>query len=53
MSKFLKIIPNLLLSCLFFSAAALASEAKIPVTYENYNQTETARNFNNWAKLGG
>jgi len=25
---------------------------QIDVTYENYNQAETARNFNNWVKLG-
>jgi hypothetical protein len=24
----------------------------IAVTFENYNQAETARNFNNWARLG-
>jgi hypothetical protein len=28
------------------------AEAKIDVTYENYNQAETARNFRNWAKMG-
>jgi hypothetical protein len=28
-------------------------ETLIPVAYDNYNQAETARNFNNWAKLGG
>jgi hypothetical protein len=36
--------------------AAKAEETQaelIPVSYENYNQAETARNFNNWAKLGG
>lgn len=26
---------------------------EISVTYENYNQAETARNFNNWAQRGG
>ena len=25
----------------------------IDVTYDNYNQAETARNFNNWAERGG
>jgi hypothetical protein len=25
----------------------------IAVSFENYNQAETARNFNNWARLGG
>lgn len=29
-----------------------AAEEKIAVTFENYNQAETARNFNNWARLG-
>jgi hypothetical protein len=29
------------------------SQASIPVNFENYNQAETARNFTNWAKLGG
>ena len=36
--------------------AAKAEETQadlIAVSYENYNQAETARNFNNWAKLGG
>jgi hypothetical protein len=28
------------------------AEEKISVTFENYNQAETARNFNNWARLG-
>ena len=28
------------------------SGAEIDVTSENYNQAETARNFNNWVKLG-
>ena len=27
-------------------------QGQIDVTYENYNQAETARNFNNWVKLG-
>ena len=26
---------------------------QIDVTFDNYNQAETARNFNNWAKRGG
>ncbi len=28
------------------------TQATIPVTFENYNQAETARNFSNWAKMG-
>ena len=32
---------------------AVVGEELIAVTYDNYNQAETARNFNNWAKLGG
>ncbi len=28
------------------------AEQLIPVSFENYNQAETARNFSNWAKLG-
>jgi len=28
------------------------TQATTPVTFENYNQAETARNFNNWAKIG-
>ena len=36
------------------SSVGAAGDAKqINVTYENYNQAETARNFNNWAKMGG
>ena len=36
------------------SSVGAAEVAKqIYVTYENYNQAETARNFNNWAKMGG
>ena len=27
-------------------------KGQIDVTYENYNQAETARNFNNWVKVG-
>jgi hypothetical protein len=35
--------------------ASLAHDAKeqLAVSFENYNQAESARNFNNWAKLGG
>ena len=29
-----------------------ADKGQIDVTYENYNQAETARNFNNWVKMG-
>jgi hypothetical protein len=33
---------------------AVTEEAaeEITVSFENYNQAETARNFNNWARLG-
>jgi len=31
----------------------VAEQTGIPVTYENYNQAETARNLNSWAELGG
>ena len=34
-------------------AVADVVEDKIAVSFENYNQAETARNFNNWASLGG
>ena len=27
-------------------------QSQIDVTYENYSQAETARNFNNWVKTG-
>lgn len=33
-------------------ASDKAADSIIPVTFENYNQAETARNFNNWAKIG-
>ena len=39
--------------CLLIVTPSHSKEALIPVTYDNYNQAETARNFNNWAKLGG
>lgn len=50
--------PFLVLLCIagivLASSVGAAEEAKqIDVTYENYNQAETARNFNNWAKMGG
>lgn len=53
MSKLLGVFVSFLLSCMLLSGVALAAETITPVTYENYNQAETARNFNNWAKLGG
>jgi len=31
----------------------ISNSEAISVAYENYNQAETARNFANWAKLGG
>ncbi len=44
-----------LLGILVFADTASAQDKskQIDVTYENYNQAETARNFNNWAKMGG
>ncbi|MEZ6145188.1 MAG: hypothetical protein R3B91_07090 [Planctomycetaceae bacterium] len=44
-----------LLSGLLMDSSSSAQEKanKIDVTYENYNQAETARNFNNWAQMGG
>ena len=33
------------------ATSAFAAE-KIDVSFKNYNQAETARNFNNWVKLG-
>jgi hypothetical protein len=46
-----------LLLCVLIAAipmSTLAGEAgkDIDVTFENYNQAETARNFNNWVQLG-
>ena len=35
------------------STGAEDTPDRIAVTYENYNQAETARNFNNWAGMGG
>lgn len=35
------------------NASSATAEGTIPVTVENYNQAEAARNFTNWAKLGG
>lgn len=32
--------------------ATTDANEQISVTFENYNQAETARNFNNWAQLG-
>jgi hypothetical protein len=34
------------------TASSGVAQDKIPVNFDNYNQAETARNFNNWAKLG-
>jgi len=33
--------------------ATTDANEQIAVTFDNYNQAETARNFNNWAQLGG
>jgi len=38
---------------LLFVTPSHGKEPLISVAYDNYNQAETARNFNNWAKLGG
>ena len=38
---------------LISSVSAAEAAKQIDVTYENYNQAETARNFNNWAQMGG
>lgn len=35
------------------TVSTYGADTKIPVSYENYNQAETSRNFDNWAKLGG
>ncbi len=35
-----------------FPVFADDSQKQIEVTFDNYNQAETARNFNNWASLG-
>lgn len=35
------------------TASVGIAQEKIPVNFDNYNQAESARNFNNWAKLGG
>jgi hypothetical protein len=34
------------------SQQAKPADAVIAVDFDNYNQAETGRNFNNWAKLG-
>lgn len=49
-------LSSALVACSKDAAAPIAvvDEAveSIAVTFENYNQAETARNFNNWARLG-
>lgn len=45
------LIATVILSSACISTVAYAEI--IPVNYDNYNQAESARNFNNWAKLGG
>lgn len=42
-----------LLFIIAISVPSLAMAGPIDVTFENYNQAETARNFNNWASRGG
>jgi len=52
MKHLLLILPVLaLISCTETKKDA-AADAEIDVTFENYNQAETARNFNNWVKMG-
>ena len=46
-------ITKLLLTSLIFALSTPAIAKDISVNFDNYNQAETARNFNNWAKLGG
>jgi hypothetical protein len=43
------------ITILAFACGSMIVFAKdlLPVTYDNYNQAETARNFNNWVSLGG
>lgn len=43
----------MLTASFFIVTPSQGEEVTIPVTYDNFNQAETARNFNNWAKLGG
>jgi hypothetical protein len=53
MKQILYILPALLLLSCGQKKAEKAEAKSIDVSFENYNQAETARNFNNWAKLGG
>ncbi len=46
-------ITKLLLTSLIFALSTPVIAKDISVNYDNYNQAETARNFDNWAKLGG
>ncbi|MGY8769908.1 MAG: hypothetical protein ACKVH8_15935 [Pirellulales bacterium] len=50
MKSRLLIIPFLALAAC--SEYSKGEEDQIDVTYKNYNQAETARNFNNWVKMG-
>ena len=54
MNTALQISQMLFISSVVLTSAVNATEEanQIDVTYENYNQAETARNFNNWAQLG-
>ena len=52
MKSILYMLPALaLVSCGEKNSSSTAAES-IDVSFENYNQAETARNFNNWVKLG-
>jgi hypothetical protein len=53
MKKFILASILTLSACFLIVTPSHGNEPLIPVTYDNYNQAETARNFNNWAKLGG
>lgn len=53
MKSLLLTLPMLaLVSCSDTKKENLEAEGQIDVSFENYNQAETARNFNNWAKMG-
>lgn len=47
-----RLLSTILLTAVIGATSEASQEDTIPVTYENYNQAESARNFNNWAKLG-
>ena len=49
----MKILSTLIAIYSMLALPTLALADKIDVTFKNYNQAETARNFDNWAKRGG